>query len=206
MLISRKYKAKHWEALTFESEADWEIAVAIFQDRINTRYLEHIGRIIGHRTSGFAVLTLDCALIETLEQFRQGTEGTPSRQGEKYFVSFLRGTSFKEHVGEEEARLFYTSIRCGLLHQGEAKSSLVKRNSTLPLISLTEDHKGVIVNAKAFHAQLEKAIHEYSELLGKPESTKEREAFRKKMNYICQVENEPPEEPNPPGAIRLRTN
>jgi hypothetical protein len=77
MLISRTYKAKHWEALTFKSDADWQTAVAIFQDGISTRYLEHIERIIGHRTSGFAVLTLDCALIETSEQFRQGTEETP---------------------------------------------------------------------------------------------------------------------------------
>jgi hypothetical protein len=193
MLISRNYKAKHWEALTFKSEADWEIAVAIFQDRINTRYLEHIERIIRHRTSGFAVLTLDCALIETLEQFRQGTENTPWKENEKYFVSFLRGTSFKEHVTEEQARLFYANIRCGLLHQGEAKSSLVKRSSTLPLISFTEDHKGVIVNANVFHAQLRKTIDQYSDLLRKPESTIERAAFRRKMNYICQVENNPPE-------------
>jgi hypothetical protein len=50
------------------------------------------------------------------------------------------------------------------------------------------------VNAKAFYAQLRKTIHEYSDLLRKPESTKERAAFRKKMNYICQVENKPPEE------------
>jgi hypothetical protein len=54
--------------------------------------------------------------------------------------------------------------------------------------------KGVIVNAKAFHAQLQKTIHEYSDLLKRPESIKERAAFRKKMNYICQVENKPPEE------------
>jgi hypothetical protein len=206
MLISRNYEAKDWEALTFTSEADWEKAVAIFQDRIETRYLEHIERILKHRTSGFAALTLHCALIETLEQFRHGTKRTPSRQGKKYFVSFLTGTSFKEHVSADQARLFYTNIRCGLLHQAEAESSVVKRNSKHPLISFTEDHKGVIVNAKAFHAQLEKAIHEYSDLLRKPESTKERDAFRKKMNYICQVENEPPEERHPPGAIRLRTN
>jgi hypothetical protein len=70
---------------------------------------------------------------------------------------------------------------------------LVKRSSTLPLISFTEDHKGVIVNAKAFHAQLQKTIHEYSDVLRKPESTKERAAFRKKMNYICQVEHKSPE-------------
>jgi hypothetical protein len=194
MLISRKYKAEHWEALTFKSDADWETALAIFQDRINTRYFEHIDRIIKHRTSGFAVLTLDCALIETLEQFRQGTEETPRKQGEKYFVSFLTGTSFKDHVNPEQASLFYRNIRCGLLHQGEAKSSLVKRNTALPLISFTEDHKGVIVNAKAFHAQLRKTVYEYSDLLRKPDSTKERAAFRKKMNYICQVENKAPEE------------
>jgi hypothetical protein len=194
MLISRNYDASHWEALSFKSEADWESAVAMFQDRINTRYLEHIERIIRHRTSGFAVLTLDCALIETLEQFRQGTEKTPWKHGEKYFVSFLRGTSFKEHVTAEQASLFYKNIRCGLLHQGEAKLSLVKRSSALPLISFTEDRKGVIVNAKAFHTQLQRTIREYSEVLRRPESTGERAAFRKKMNYICQVESEPPEE------------
>jgi hypothetical protein len=101
--------------------------------------LEHVERIIGHRTSGFAVLALDCALIETLEQFRQGTEETPWKQGEKYFLSFLRGASFKEYVSAEGASLFYTNIRCGLLHQWEAKPSLVKRSSTHPLISFTED-------------------------------------------------------------------
>jgi hypothetical protein len=194
MLISRNYKAEDWEALRFKSEADWETAVAIFQDRINTRYLEHIERIIKHRTSGFAVLTLDCALIETLEQFRQGTGETPWKQCEEYFVSFLTGTSFKQHISAEQASVFYTNIRCGLLHQGEAKSSLVKRNSTLPLIAFTEDHKGVIVNAKAFHAQLRTTINEYSDLLRNPESTKERAAFRRKMNYICQVENKSSEE------------
>jgi hypothetical protein len=193
MRISRNYKTKHWEALAFKSEADWQTAIAIFEDRINTRYLEHIRRIIKHRTSGFAVLTLECALIETLEQFRRGTKETPSRQGESYFVSFLRGTSFKEHVSAEQAKLFYRNIRCGLLHQGEAKWSLVKRNSTHPLIAFTEEHRGVIVNAKAFDAQMRKTINEYSDLLRKPESTKERKAFRRKMDYICQVENKPAE-------------
>lgn len=152
--------------------------------------MEHIERMIKHRTSGFAVLTLDCALIETLEQFRQGTENTPWKHGEKYFISFLRSTSFKRYVSAEQASLFYTNIRCGLLHQGEAKLSSVKRNSTHPLISFTEDHKGVIVNAKTFHAQLQKTICEYADLLRKPESIKERAAFRKKMDYICKVEEE----------------
>jgi hypothetical protein len=195
MLISRNYKADHWKALRFTSEADWEKAIAIFQDRLETRYLEHIRRLLRHRTSGFAVLALDCVVIETMEQFRQGTQKTPYKQGEKYFVSFLKGTSFSDHVTKEQARLFYTNIRCGLLHQAEAEGSLVKRSSKLPLIAFTQDHKGVIVNAKAFHAQLEQTIHEYADRLSKPESTQARAAFRKKMNFISQIEETAPEYP-----------
>lgn len=67
MRISRNYKAEHWRALTFDTEADWQRAIEIFIDRLNTRYLIHIKELLRHRTSGFAVLTLDCAIIETLE-------------------------------------------------------------------------------------------------------------------------------------------
>jgi hypothetical protein len=37
MLISRNFTAKDWKALTFKSEEDWQKAVAIFLDRIETR-------------------------------------------------------------------------------------------------------------------------------------------------------------------------
>jgi len=194
MWISRNYKADQWTTLTFATEVDWQTGIDIFEDRMETRYLVHARRILEHKTSGFAALTLDCAVIETMEQFRRGKKKTKRGSGEKYFVSFLRGTSFSESISEKQASVFYTNIRCGLLHQGEAPASLVKRSSKLPLIAFTKDHKGVIVNAKAFHAQLEKTIHEYSDLLRKPESTKERAAFRRKMNYICQVEDKPQEE------------
>ena len=99
-------------------------------------------------------MTLDCAVIETMEQFRRGKKKTKRSSGKKYFVSFLTGTSFSDFVSEKQAIVFYKNIRCGLLHQAEAEASLVKRNDTRPLIAFTEDHKGVIVNAKAFHAQL----------------------------------------------------
>jgi hypothetical protein len=193
MWISRNYKAHQWEALKLITEADWQTGVDIFEDRMESRYLVHTRRILDHKTSGFAALTLDCAVIETMEQFRRGKKKTKGGSGEKYFVSFLRGTSFSGFVNEKQASVFYTNIRCGLLHQGEAPASLVKRSSKLPLIAFTEDQKGVIVNAKAFHDQLEKTIHEYAAMLRKPESTKERAAFKKKMNYICQVEDKPQE-------------
>ncbi len=193
MLISRKFTVDDWKALTFGSEADWQKAVTILLDRMETRYLEHIRRILGHHTSGFAALALDCAVIETMEQFRRGEPKTPFGEGEKYFVSFLTETLFSPDVSKKQARVFYKNIRCGLLHQTEAEDSLVKRNNTRPLIAFTKDHKGVIVNAKVFHQRLEQVVLEYAEKLKDPKSTKEREAFRTKMNFICRIEGKPPE-------------
>lgn len=72
MWISRHYKAHQWEALKFSTEADWQTAVDIFEDRMESRSLVHARLILGHKTSGFAALTLDCAVIETMEQFRRG--------------------------------------------------------------------------------------------------------------------------------------
>jgi hypothetical protein len=192
MLISRNYKADDWKALTFQSEDDWQKAIAIFLDRMETRYLEHVRRILGHRTSGFAALALDCAIIETMEQFRRGEQKTPYKQSKKYFVSFLTETSFSPDVSKKQAAVFYKNVRCGLLHQTEAEDSLVKRNNTRPLIALTKDNKGVIVNAKAFHKRLEQVIREYAQGLKDPKAKKEREAFRAKMNFICRVEGQPP--------------
>lgn len=194
MLISRNFKADDWKALTFQTEDDWKRAVNIFVDRMETRYLEHIRRILRHRTSGFSALALDCAVIETLEQFRRGEPKTPFGDGKKYFISLLTETSFSQDVTKKQARVFYKNIRCGLLHQTEAEDSLVKRNDTRPLIAFTKDHKGVVVNAKVFHERLEQVIREYAEKLKNPNSKKEREAFRTKMNFICRVEGKPPEQ------------
>jgi hypothetical protein len=188
MFISRNYKADDWKALTLQTEDDWKKAVTIFLDRMETRYLEHIRRILQHRTSGFSALALDCAVIETMEQFRRGEPKTRFGDGKKYFISFLTETSFSPDVSTKQARVFYKNIRCGLLHQTEAQDSLVKRNDTRPLIAFTKDHKGVVVNAKVFHERLEQVIREYAEKLKNPNSTKERDAFRTKMNFICRIE------------------
>lgn len=193
MLISRNYTAKDWKSLTFKTEDEWQKAVDIFLDRIETRYLVHIDRIIKHRTSGFAVLALDCTLIETLEQFRRGKQKTPNRKVETYFVALLTGTSFNKHFDKDTARMFYKQIRCGLLHQTEARDSQVKRTSALPMIAYTKGKKGLIVNSKPFHEEMKEVIRQYADELRNPKSTKAREAFRAKMDFICGVEKQPPQ-------------
>jgi hypothetical protein len=169
------------------------MAVTIFEDRLESRYFEHIRVLLPRATSGFVVLALDCALMETLQQFRLGTRKTPDKESRKYFVSFLTETLFSEHFNEESAGLFYKTIRCGLLHQTETgETSRIKRGSELPIVAFTRDHSGIVINTKRFHELLEKTIANYVTELRNAGSTLARNAFRKKMNSICRlVEKEP---------------
>ncbi len=195
MRISRNYSVQDWKRLRFASEADWEQAVAIFQDRLETRYLEHIRAILPRSTSGFAVLALDSALIETLEQFRRGKPKTPKRQGQQYFEAFLTQTAFSEHFDVALASVFYKTIRCGLLHQSEAEgTSRIKRAGGRPLVTYTVDHTGVVINTRRFHELLEQVIRDYAAQIRTPDSTIARDAFRRKMNYICRIEEKEPED------------
>lgn len=188
MSISPKYRVYDWKALTFSNEEDWQKAIVIFEDRIRGRFLNFIDLIKCHKYSGFAVLALDCLLIETLQQFREGKKETPNRMGPKYFIRFLTETSFCEFFNKEIAEKFYKQIRCGILHQAEAKgNSLVRIGQNEPLVKSTEDDKGVVVNRKLFHEQLVKVFEEYLSDLRDPSNEAERDNFKKKMDYICRV-------------------
>jgi hypothetical protein len=189
MRLSRNYTTEDWKRLTFSQESDWQTAVRIFKDRIETRYLEHIQSLLAMQTSGFVVLALDCALIETLEQFRQGKQKTPLRAVRRYFEAFLTETAFRDHFNTTTAGLFYTEIRCGLLHQTEAGgNSRVKRSSKLPLVSTTVDGKGIVINTPLFHDLLVQVYQSYATSLLSGSDTDLRSKFRHKMNYICRVE------------------
>ena len=180
--------------LSFESETDWPVAIEMLKDRLETRYLEHIRTLLPCKTSGFAVLALDCALIETLEQFRRGKRKTPQRQGKEYFVSFLTSTAFGKYFPRHRAEVFYTEIRCGLLHQSEAGGmSRIKRGNSLPLVGDTKGNSGVVINKEAFHALLEAVIADYYTKLADGTEPQLREFFRKKMDAICRVESSEPE-------------
>ena len=188
MRISASYTVDDWKGLAFSSEVDWELAVDMFKDRLKTRYLDHINLLISRKTSGFAVLSLDCVLVETMQQFRNGVKNTPYGKGQQYFIDFLTGTAFARHFTKKTEKNFYTEIRCGLLHQSEAEGTSRIKRGPRPLVALTADQKSIVVNVHRFHDLLKEVVESYSQELLQPESVEARTAFRKKMNFICRVE------------------
>lgn len=182
--ISPHHNVEDWKRLDLATEKGWQKGVDIFVDRIQGRFLKFIDLIKDEMFAGFAVLALDCLLIETLQQFREGVQDTPAREGKQYFVRFLTETAFNNFFDKDKAEKFYDQFRNGILHQAELK----KDSRVLKKGKLVEaEGNGLIVNRDEFHDQLVKVFEEYVALLRSGSNTDLREKFRKKMNYICRV-------------------
>jgi hypothetical protein len=184
--ISPKYTVQDWRALDFSREEDWQKAVDIFEDRIRGRFLNMIDYIQYELFAGFAVMALDCLLIETLQQFREGVHQTPGGHSEEYFRKFLTQTAFGEHFDEKTAECFYTHIRCGILHQTEIKGSSRIRIDTPDLVRWTDDRRGLVINRKKFHRKLVEVFENYVAQLRDSASQGLREKFKNKMDAICE--------------------
>ena len=194
MEIAPRFTDSDWKKLTFTSERDWIRAVAALRRRLEERFVKPARSLLRFSRSGFAILALDSLLVETLQQFREGVPETPYviRNGrrvlasEEYFKAFLTSQYFGRGFNNQTATLFYRTVRCGILHQAEVKeSSLVRRDQ--PLVSLSGDQKGVIVNPVLFHKRVETALRNYLADLRKRTEVDLRRRFRHKMNHIARI-------------------
>jgi len=188
------WTVEHWKALDFSTEEGWQRAIDIFEDRIRGRFLGMVEAIQDYEFSGFAVMALDCLLIETLQQFYEGRAETLGQSG-KYFRRFLTRTSFGAFFDTKKAALFYRSIRCGILHQAEIKgSSRILIRPGIPLVTWAEDGNGLVINRLLFHEQLECEFSHYVAHLRQndPPDEELRRSFKCKMDVICKVQPEAP--------------
>jgi hypothetical protein len=191
--IGAKFDTSDWPALRTRltsGDADaWQDAGSLLRDRIAGRYLAHACELLKRRYSGFAVLAIDCAVVEALEQFRRGEKETPWKKGKEFFRDFLTQTRLGEHFTPAMADLFYETVRCGILHQAETKAdTLVKKKKTVQfVVRLSPTGKGLVINAARFHDELKRALDDYEDALvtGDPQL---RANFIKKMNHIAHVQ------------------
>ncbi len=186
MRISPRYTTEHWKTIDFNTEEGWQKAITMLNDRIRGRFFDPIRLVENEYGAGFAILALHSLLIETLQQFREGTVDTPWKKCEEYFVKFLTETSFSKFFDRKLAEEFYDLIRCGILHQGEVKGSSLVR-CDVPLVRRTKDKKGLEINRRLLNTKLESVFDEYLAQLRNPANGELRDRFRKKMNHICRV-------------------
>jgi hypothetical protein len=186
LLISPKYSSTDWQALDQQRPIDWPKAVAIVRDRLDGRFLRFANDWLMKPYSGFVVLAIDCLLVETLQQFIDGiTDGDGHSQ--RLSKKFHEGPRFQPHFNTEKTRQdFYKDIRCGLLHQAEAKKQwLIRRQQATLLQKVGPD--GYVIDVERFHAALRDSLEDYLTSICKPESTALRTNLWTKMGHICNV-------------------
>lgn len=193
--ISKNYCNTSWLELGLTEQnvrgnnEKWREACNIFKDRIHARYLKHMDCIESDEFSGFAIMSLSCLLIETLEQFMRGTQDSKN-EGLNYFSKFLRD-NFDGAFNEKTAKIFYRKIRNGLLHNAETKDkcliNIIDENETIDKVIIIEeiDDDNIRVYRDNFYLKLKKVIDNYIEDIIKGEKLELRRNLIKKMDFIC---------------------
>lgn len=138
--IAGKLTSDHWakfkvDLIPGDSKSPWDYAYNdYYRQRLDLRYLNPIKAIqVGgsSRGEGFSIVTIQCALIEFLAAahdglaYRHKNPRAPyeySRSGE-IFARFLQSVRpFSGIFDQGSAQDFYTSVRCGLLHEATTKN------------------------------------------------------------------------------------
>ncbi|MFT4256153.1 MAG: hypothetical protein QM599_04230 [Pseudoxanthomonas sp.] len=196
MEIAGQYTVADWKACWTEPEDPWKKAISIFDTRIRSRFIDPVDFLFAHEIGrdrgmfGFAILALDCLLIETLQGFHSGVIDHTGKSKE-LFRAFL-SKRLPEHfddggADESKADKFYKKCRCALHHAGQTDGDFrVGRNG--PVIEFKDER--VTVNRTAFHEELKRQFDAYLTELANPANTDLRKNFKKKMDAICGIRSQ----------------
>lgn len=184
--ISPKYTSRDWQVLDSNSSADWSKAAAIVRDRLEGRFLRFARDCLGSKHSSFVVLAIDSLLAETIQQFNDGVRNGCGKS-QKMVEKFLEGERFQPDFDASARTAFYRDIRCGLLHQAEAKKMWLIRRAQPALLQKVANGQGYILDVERFHTGVQCSLNDYLKLIAEPASSCLRSNLWKKMNQICSV-------------------
>lgn len=192
MQIAPGVDSSEWQALNLDDPngLDWETAISILRRRIHGRYFAPAEQLIlaeqnkpaYERRFGFAILAIDCLLIETFGAFLQGLERTDGIS-EATFCKFLTTRHrFSGVFTEPLAKQFYKEFRCGILHQAEVGGG----SKVWSVGDLVREANGALtINRNELHERLKADFDDYLTELSNPANATLRQNFSKKMDFIC---------------------
>lgn len=199
-------ESKTWEQLrncvnqNYDYDNDWEQTIVLFQKRIKRKYLDPVQLIIDRRTlkgEGFAIVTVQCALIEMFAAFRAGkvfnhkandlSPGYEYKYSQQMFVSLLNNAKIFENVfwhkdDNGKTRInhpfnaddFYKNVRCGLMHEARTKENwyitATPNEITVKTCSffLTREGGKIKIYRTVLHYRLKTYLEDYGNELRNP--------------------------------------
>ncbi len=215
MRIAEKLTIRQWKELdkTLNNKENvcWGYAFRFLDERIETRYLKPIEAILNmedNKGEGFAVVNLQCSLIETIESFINGwvynATKTVDKKGNTWysedkiaqyrkgkelknidiFVSFFENREPFKIIFEEnnlQGDDFYWNVRCGLLHETQTKNGWkIKVSNEANTVSITNDKT---IYRESFHRDIKKVIENYKSAIVEGEKFDGIEGNRLRQNF-----------------------
>lgn len=193
----------------------WKEAYEFFESRIETRYVNPIEAILNmksYKGEGFAVVNLQCSLIETIECFINGwvyqktakkyvwhnkINNDTRNKNEEVFVSFFeRRAPFNSIIPEVNGVDFFKNVRCGLLHETQTKNNwkIKSGNVNGKSYELKDGYK--IIYRENLQKDLNTLIDKYKNAIINGcefdgiEGNALRKNFISKFNRICEISEE----------------
>lgn len=153
----------------------WDVVIKFIRDRFYKRYFNQIEILQKHvnkdirNNCGFIILSVDCIVIETLQQFYEGKDESQNTAS-SYLNFFKRNYNFSSIINTQlKAKEFASQVRSGLLHQAKTKGkSILNKKKTTPLIAWVDENEprnGLVINRDLFHKEILFEFENYIQLL-----------------------------------------
>jgi hypothetical protein len=180
MKLSPQYTEEQWNT-SFDGREDWVTAIHIVEDRIKGRWLDAADQLLGKPHTGFAILALDCIVLESLWGFMNG-KAVP-RGGEKQvYQDILGGRRFGWTAEQSES--FRTSVRNGIMHDAETRSRWLVAKTVPPDVICRRNQAGDYkLNRTKFHIASSAAVKDWVAELRSGDPAL-RGKMRNRMNQI----------------------
>lgn len=198
-------------------DENWRESVGLFKSRIQNKFFDPIEEIIKEKKlkgEGFAIVTVQCALIESLAAFRQGkifnhekNKQSPSYEykgSSELYIDFLNSADIfrdnfftidskgKKQIGKPfKADDFYKNVRCGLIHEGKTKGNWTINASKKKVKTekIFIDIKGDIISLyrTILHYRLKEYLDSYCIELVSDDNQKLRKYFARKLDHLFDI-------------------
>lgn len=214
IMISPEYSVYDYKNLNLTCDSNeyiWKQAIEMIRNRFEDRFFSTISYLDGSlytheyntykvERNGFAIMALNCLLIDTFYQFEYGLETsgefnsiTNDKGVGTHYKSFLKSKFpdlFNNNTSIDLASLFYDNIRCGILHSAQTKGCSMLSCDYNEIIGICYDDDGkagIIVNVPKFSRILKEYFYNdyLSRLINGHNST--RKAFINKMQFVCEI-------------------
>lgn len=174
----------------FERDKDRERIADFIRERFTERYINPL-RGDSNTKHGFCTMAISCLMIEALVSFWKGCADTnrKSKDAFEFFFKRCAQQNSELRVFDNYAKEFYSSVRCGILHQAETTNGWrIHRKG--PLF----DPATKMINATKFHNEIEKSLQRYTQKLQESDwNSEDWNNLRKKMEAViknCRTSSE----------------